>query len=403
MDSGVISFYRIAIPPVKPAQAKSIIEMQAESLLPLPMQRMKIGYRIDDAKSGKCPVILAAARLDSIDRQLEMARTISAEAVILDAQAVVAAWTSLFAVRHKNAVVIHVCQKKSLVVLVESSRLCHAATIDVGFDDLCSVDRASSSAALFRHDLRNVLDMFDVDAYENVFVLSPEQNTYAALIETLNSANIRAAASMPVPEKFSPTTTLDPGDIIEYLEPLGTALAVLDDEVDRIDIVGQIHQDEKDQNKTTSFEKLINACIALALVLAMFFAVSKVIDKANLARVPIDGVSEILAQRKARKLVAQKRVDLLEVIEMLEAALPKGMKIKSFSCERGKPMSISSTASSLDQILVFQDSLLKELKERQTDEPNVNFTASKPDEKKKTMNFKMTFHYKDYTKKSSRL
>ena len=403
MDSSAVSFYRIAIPPVKPAQAKSIIAMQAESLLPLPMERMKLGYRIDAAKDGKCPVTLAAGRADSIDRQLEMARTISAEVVILDAQAIVAAWRHLFAVRHNNSVVVHIRQKKSLVVRVESFKLCHAATIDVGFSDLCSDDTASSSAALFRQDLRNALDMFGVDTYENVFVLSPEQNTYAALIETLNAADIRAAASVPVPEKFSPTTTLETDDIIEYIEPLGTAFTVLDDEVEHIDIVGQVCNDEKTQNKTASFEKLIHACITLVLVLAMFLAVAKAVDKANLARIPIDDVSEVIAQRKVRKLVAQKRIDLVEVMATVETALPGGMKIGNLSCERGKPMSVSSTASSIDQILQFQDNLLKELKERQTAEPMVDFTASKLDEKKKTMNFKMTFNYKEYTKKSSRL
>jgi hypothetical protein len=245
--------------------------------------------------------------------------------------------------------------------------------------------------------------MFGVDAFENVFILSPEQDTYAALIETLNADDIRAAVSVPVPEKFAPSTTLEPGDIMEYIEPLGTALAVLDDEVEHIDIVGQISSDEKTQNKTASFEKLINACVALALVLAMFFAVAKAVDKANLAGLPIDDVSEIIAQQKVRKLVAQKRTDFIDVLAMVETALPEGMKIKNLSCERGKPMSVSSTASSIDQVLKFQENLLAQLKDRQKTKPYVDFTTSKFDEKKKTMNFKMTFHYKDYTKKSSRL
>ena len=256
---------------------------------------------------------------------------------------------------------------------------------------------------MFRHDLRNALEMFGVDACENVFILSPEQDTYSQLIESLNAADIRAAASVPVPGKIAASTPLDQHDIMEYIEPIGTALAVFDADVEHIDLFGRIQRDEDAQNKTGSLEKLISACAVLVMVVVLFCAVAKAIDKANLAKFPTDDVGRIIAQRNARRLVAQKRTDFVEVLAMVEAALPSGMKIKNLSCERGKPMSVSSTASSIEQILQFQDNLLLQLKDRQKAEPKVSFTASKFDEKKKSMGFKMTFHYKEYTKKSSRL
>ena len=94
----------------------------------------------------------------------------------------------------------------------------------------------------------------------------------------------------------------------------------------------------------------------------MFLVVAKAIDKSSLAKLPTDGVDSVIAQRKVRKLVAQQRTDFIEVLEILEAAIPPGMKMKNLSCERGKPMSFSSTASSIEQILQFQDNLLEQLK-----------------------------------------
>ena len=74
------------------------------------------------------------------------------------------------------------------------------------------------------------------------------------------------------------------------------------------------------------------------------------------------------------------------------------MKITSFSCERGKAMSLSSTAGSLDQVLTLQEKL-----KEQKGVTEVNIASSRTDEKTRKIDFKMTFHYKDYTKKSSGL
>ena len=66
-DSGRAAFYRIQVPDVKSDQMSNLVEMQAEALLPLPMDQMEIAWR-SHKEEGKSEVTIAAARLNQLER-----------------------------------------------------------------------------------------------------------------------------------------------------------------------------------------------------------------------------------------------------------------------------------------------------------------------------------------------
>jgi hypothetical protein len=392
------SFYRISIPPVRVSQADAIISMQCESLVPVAIDRMKIAHRIDPVCDGKCAVTLAVAGKEQVQQCVEMASGLSANGVILTAEAVAGAWRKLFSGGCDDAVLVYVQQDRSLVLEVVSGRLGGAVTIEVGKDQLLSEETASSSRSLFTHDLRDALSMFSGGVSSNVFVLSSDAEQYDELINSFATANITAQASIPLGVRLKGAEDFDAEQIMEYIEPLGACFVALDPEGGCIDFYKGGPDKEALDAKSDSLKSLIAPCLILFAVLALFMVASKAMDRASLSRLSSPEIDRIIADQKLRKLVAQKRVDFVELLSKIEAALPPGMKIKSFSCERGKAMSLSSVADSIDQVLGLQEKL-----KGQKGITEVNIASSRTDEKTGKIDFKMTFHYKEYTKKSSGL
>ena len=392
------SFYRISIPPVRASQADAIISMQCESLVPVAMDRMKIGHRIDPVQGGKCAVTLAVAAREQVQQCVEMASGVSANGVILTAEAVAVAWRKIFSGGCDDAVLVYIQQDRSLVLEVVFGRLSGAVTIEVGKDQLLSGETAASSRSLFTHDLRDALSMFSGGVSSNVFVLSSDVEQYDELINSFATANITAQASVPLGVRLKGAEDFDAEQIMEYIEPLGACFVALDPENGCIDFFKGGPDKEALDAKSDSLRSLINPCLILFMVLALFMVASKAMDKASLSRLTSPEIDQIIADQKLRKLVAQKRVDFVELLVKVEAALPPGMKIKSFSSERGKAMSLSSVADSIDQVLGLQEKL-----KAQKGISEVNIASSRTDEKTRKIDFKMTFHYKEYTKKSSGL
>ena len=61
-DSSRAAFYRIMVPPVREDQMPSLVRMQAETLLPLPLEQMEMAWRQGAEKEGKSAVTITAAR-----------------------------------------------------------------------------------------------------------------------------------------------------------------------------------------------------------------------------------------------------------------------------------------------------------------------------------------------------
>lgn len=398
MDLKGASFYRICIPPVKSAQVDAIISMQAETLIPVPLERMRIGYRIDPAQNGKCPVTLAVSGKGQVDRCIEIAENVSADGVILTAEAVAIAWRRLFDNACDDAVLVYIQQDRSLVLNMVSGRLESAVTIEVGHAHIDSQEIESYSESLFTHDLRNAISMFAETCSGKVFVLSPEPGKYDELIKSFTMANIPAQASIPVPGRLKASEDFGTNQIMEYIEPIGACLIAIDPECSHIDFFKAALDRKASNARPDSFKSLITSCLILLVILVLFSIVAKAMDKKSLSRYTSPEIDEMISQQKIRKLVAQKRVDFIEFLAKVEAALPSGMKIKSIFCERGKQISLSSTANSTDQILELQEKL-----KEQKGITEVNFSPGQMDEKTKKIDFKIMFNYKDYTKKSSGL
>ena len=398
-DTSAVSFYRISVPPVKDSQVGSIVNIQAESLLPLPLDMMEIGFRAGSQADNRRQVTMAVARKDQLAATLKIAKDVSVRQVVLDAEATLAAWQSLFADAVEDAVLVDIRTNNSLVMYTSAGLLMQAAKIDVGSDDLSSPEDALSSASLFAHDMQNTLDMFEVDKSINVYVISPETDTYSLLLDSLNSASLKSSASVPSAEKLLADAALEIDEIIEYLVPIGTAIVALDFDAEPLDLFSELKPDKKVDTSAKSWEKLLTACAFLLMAAILLCLVAKTMDQRQLAKLQgAKDIDAIITKKKVIKLIAQKRLDVVGLITEIDAALPSEMKVKNLSIERGKPISFSSVASSDDQLLQLEENIAKIKGVSQVNRPSYS-----SDEKGQKKNFKITFHYKDFTKKASSL
>ena len=95
--------------------------------------------------------------------------------------------------------------------------------------------------------------------------------------------------------------------------------------------------------------------------------------------------------------VADGRPDVLDILTKVNESVQPEMLLDNFVFQKGKPVSISSFAKSYEQVYEFEKTLADK-----SGISDVKIISPTFDEKQKRVNFKMTFHYKDFTKTRKR-
>jgi hypothetical protein len=405
LDAASVAFYRIEAPPVPDSQLDPIVRMQAESLLPLPLDQMQIAWRADAEVNGKRACSIVAARSDQLS-SFANGTMDRLSLILLDAEAVVRAWMDLFSGTIEKTVLINIRTTDCQVLLAEGGMLCHAVTLDFGLDSLSDDDKRSDYE-LFVHDLRNTIDLFSTDAAEEspVFVISADEQKHEQLISYLQSAGINAQPTVPNLQilrygksdgEIIGSSGIGPvtgEDICEYIEPIGLALMSLDQDAERLNLFEGLSNkaDEDSKKKVTKLVKW--ACLLTVVTAAIFLVVAKEVDKVSLEELTSIEVTNLIEQQKMKQQIAAQRPDILGLITMIGECASEGMMLDSFDYKSGK-VDISSFAKTREQIYEFEKKL-----NSKKDISNLKIISPTYDEKKKRVNFKMQFDYKKFSKK----
>jgi len=149
----------------------------------------------------------------------------------------------------------------------------------------------------------------------------------------------------------------------------------------------------------------VAAAIA-AVMLAVFVIVSYAIDLATpgaiekrLQTADTSADIDLLMQRqKLIKTVASERPNLLELLKQVSESGDSGIKLDSFHFKKDQLVSIAGQTKTPDQIYRFQEALMDKKGIKQ-----VKIQNTSTDSKSKQIKFNMTFHYKNFTQKGTRL
>ena len=406
-ESRGVVFYRIDIPPIRDGQVDSVVKMQAEALLPLPADKMQVSWRVDKAAGGKRGVTIAAGKTEGLRAYTGAARRFGTSKIFLDYEGVVRAWRELFGGTYDKTVLINIAEAGTGVVLAENGRLSCAVTLDAGQEALSGQADWSNSAELFVHDLRNALELFGLidDTDAKVAVLSEDIETHKRLISYLREAGINASAAVPSPGAMKSSEEISPKDAAEYIGPIGAAILALDTEPDELNLFEDLYSAAGTGRASRAAGSLKRPCVITVAMVVLFVLFSYAVDKASLAQLrkhiystsgnpEATNAAALIEQQQMRKTVATQRPDMLDLLAKISESGPDGMILDTITFKKRQAVTIGGSCKSYDQLYEFQKKLGEQggIKE-------VNIQSSAVDKKKSKVGFKMTFHYKNFTRK----
>jgi hypothetical protein len=397
IDPPGVAFYNIEIPLVPDAQLDSIVRMQAETILPLPLSQMEIAYHCGRVVADKCYVTIAAGRSVQLNAEMGFAKECKASGIVLSSQGTVKAFDTLFNAPQQKYIILNMRKNDTQVLLSEDSKLVHAARLDIGIDDLSNAD--PQAGEMFIYDLRNTLDMFglDISGDTAMYVFSESEQLTEKVVAGLNEVQIFAQAAELKPHAIISESPLSGEDICEYLDTIGSALLSLDEDNPPLNLFSELYNLKKKKKKATGLVPLIRAAVIFAIMLVATFFTLNHLNKLELAKYDNDEIDKLVSLQNTRRLIAGQRPDILKMLTLINKDAPSGMTVDSISFKKGEKSIIASHAKNYDQIIKMQNFLSSKKDFTEVKIQNPNF-----DEKTKKYSFKINFHYKKWNRKSAR-
>lgn len=415
-NSAGVVFYCIDLPTAGEEEIETMVKMQAEARLPLPVEQMELAWRAEQARNGKLPVTIAAARKEPLQKFIENVRGFEPEKILLDCEGIVKAWRALFSGDGRDAVVVSMTERNTQVCLAKNGRLSNAVVLDTGTEDLSvtnqdpfafvsgrPIDR-TESAEMFIQDIRSVLELFGYTepAELPIFVLSDNNNSHEAIVTCLKSAGLNVKVAYPETAKLDSRTTLSSDDIYEYRVPIGLALTALDGDAGQLDIFERLYIPAgAEKTRFSLYSPIVSysiAAVSLVLLLIIFAAVD--IAGPGMIKKRLGGtgrgttIHQLGERQKLIKSLESKRPDLLTLLNQINEGGSQGILLDKFEFKSGRPASITGQAQRTEQLYEFQKNLLA-----QKGITDVKIQSATPDNKTKKIKFTMTFHYRKFTQR----
>jgi hypothetical protein len=402
--SAGVAFYRINVPAAGEEETASIIRLQAETRLPLPIEQMEMAWRADKMRNGQVGFIVAAARKRPLADFAGNVRNFQPTKILLDCEGVTKAWKTFFGGDEKPSIVVSMSAQNTQVCLVEDGRLCNAMILDMGADDFVLEDEAEQiqTSERFIQDIISVMELF---GYSNqtdlpIFLLSDGNSIHMNIISSLNSAGLDAQIALPDIKEVRASSEIGIEEIYEYRVSIGLGLMAFETSKNELNIFKHIYSPTIGKEKKHWIFSPKIACGITAAMVVLFIVVYCVVSIASPAaiekRVKASAsdadLNSLMQRQKLIKSVAQQRPDLLELLGQINASGENGIKLESFHFKKGQPVTITGEASGNEQLYKFEKNL--------QDRKNINSVKMNPsrDAKTKKIKFTITFHYKNFTK-----
>jgi len=398
-----VAFYRIGLPVAKKEELAAMIKLQAETLLPLPADQMELSWRAGRERDGEVPITVAATRRQRLQGYVEKVRPFQPAKILLDCEAIVKAWSTFFSGREKDAVVVSLQARSTQICLVEDGLLSNAVVIDMGREDFPEdqdTSEQTDTTERLIQDIKSALASFGYSEPVGlpVFVLSDGSSAIAGIVSCLKSAGLNARVALPDADKLVVHGESGTEQLYEYRVPIGLAMMALDDDAE-LNIAQRLYHPAGTKPEKPGWYSPRIAGVIAAVMFVVLVAVSYAVDLAyekRLSRLEArPGFKELVQRQTLIKAVAQQRPDLLELLSEINSAESQGIMLDSFYFKKGQPVRITGQAQGKEQLYKFEESL--------QNKKSIDIVATNPsvDTKTKRIKFTMTFHYKNFTRKST--
>ena len=398
-------FHRTTVPEVGEKEITSIVELQAESRLPLPTEQIEMAWRTDTVQGGEIGITMAVARKEHLQSFAGSVRTIRPAKILLDCEGIVQAWKTLFSGTEKKAVILSLGTWNSQVCLAENGRLSNAVVLDIGAKDFLpeAAQQQTETSERFTQDMRSVLELFGCSERGElpIFVLSDGDALHVSIVSSLRTAQFDARVALPDIHRLKAEIDPDPEELYEYRASIGLAIMALEGTEKALDIFSGVYSPTKKKEKEYWLysPKLagILAVMMLLLLALVAYAVDvkspKAIKKRLQASVSEMDMDRLVERQQLIRTVAQERPNMLDLLTLVNESGERGITLSGLQFKKGQVVTVSGQAGSNDQLREFE----KTLQDKKGIE-EVNCTPTMGSKGKK-ITFKMTFHYRNFTKK----
>ena len=401
-------FHRTTVPDVSDKEIESIIELQAETRLPLPPEQIELAWRANQLQNEQMGVTIAVARKEQLQKFVDNVRCFKPAKILLNCEGIVKIWEVFFSGNKDNAVVLSTGSHNTQVCLVEQGRLSNAVVLDIGIEDFSAdvTEQQTETTERFAQDMRSVLDLFGCSNQDElpVFVLSDGSASYVSIVSSLRLAGLNARVATPDIDGLMAKSELSDEDIYKYRMPLGLALMAFDEDADELNIFEHLYTPlQKTAQRHWLYAPKASfaiACIMLVLLVIVSYSVDIAgpdsIEKRIEESISDVDMNQLVKRQQLIRTVARERPDLLDLLKLINERGEKGITLTALNFKKGQPVSITGQASSNDQLSRYE----KNLQDTKGIE-KVNYTAN-TNTKSKKITFTMTFNYKNFSKKTTR-
>lgn len=415
-DSSRTAYYQITIPEMDADRMAAAIKIQNEAILPLPSEQMKTAWRTGNPVNGKTDVTIAAIRKDQYQKHLNQTKDCPHDRIILQSEAIIKAWMSLFGGVAQPSVVVYIGKNNTQILLSRDGVLSFGATSDVSRDDLGldgQLDRCA--AEQLAQDIYHIHDRLGDTAQKlPIYILSDQSETLEQIITYLNTIELNIETATPQKQIISDVSKGKPVDlsaeiVYQYLVPLGLALLAFDEQAKVLDIFDQRKPMEKNRKMTIQLPSLKYCAVAVLISAFLLVAVSYGLDVWKVKRIdayladfqeyqnqsetPIN-LSQWQKEQKTKKYIAAQRPDILQLLQIIQSCDPGDIMLDSIHCKKNQPVTMTAHTKNEGKMYDFQEKLQnhKSIK-------TVRIDNKRLDDKKKEYNFTITFEYKSFSKK----
>ncbi|MFH1716753.1 MAG: hypothetical protein ABIF19_05335 [Planctomycetota bacterium] len=401
-------FLRTNVPAVEDDEMASIVQLQAETRLPLPAEQIELAWRAGQVRKGQVAITMAASRREHLRAFVDNVRCLQPRKILLDCEGIVKAWRAVFCGTEKDALVLSAGLRNTQVCLVEDGRLSNAVVLDMGMEDFSAAgsDEQTETSERFSQDMISVLNLFGYteQAETPVFVLSDNNPLHVSIVSSLRLAGLNARLAVPDVNKLAAQSELGVERIYEYRVPIGLALMGFDAGDDELNIFERLYSPTGEEEKKHWLYSRKITCAIAAVMLALLTIVSYAVDVAspkaieNRLKATVSDVDmDMLVERQQLiKTIARERPDLLDLLKLVNESGEKGITLNSLYFKKGQMVTVTGQTSGNDQLSKFEKAL-----QGKKGVEKVNCTAN-TDAKTKKITFTMTFHYKTFTKKTTK-
>lgn len=407
-DSSGVAFRRIGMPVVEKDEISAIVKLQAESLLPLPMEQMELTWRTAYIQDGEMAVTVVAAKRERLQGFVRDISGLEPAKILLDCEGIVKVWRVFFSGNGADAVVVSAEGRSMQVCLTKDGQLSNAVVLDMGTEDFSYVGGSTEhteAAERFTQDMRSVLDLFGCVEPTTIFVLSDGSDAIQEAAATLKSAGLDARAVLPDIKKMGGRDGIDAEGIYKYRMAIGLALIALEPEGNELNIFEQLYSPaRKEEKKHWLYSPRITCAIAaimLVLMLLVSYAVDvatpNAIEKMLEASISETDMEQLIKRHELIKAVARERPDVLSLIKIVNETGASGIKLEGIHFKKGQPVSVSGQASSPDSLYKFEKAL-----QNNKNIKDAEIKSSSKSPKGGKLKFTITFSYKNFSQKKSR-